>query len=173
MNVGNDEIDIDGYSIEMCNRNRHGGGVLMYVKDGIKYTNITNMTSSSVESTWINIKHTGESLAVGVMYRPPSANAEYFSNMLDQLDHVHSEYDNVILLGDLNHNYVFGERLRANPLYQLETLYNMKQLVDVPTRETLITSSLLDVIFTTNDQSHSQWRIQGGARGPWPPPNFC
>ena len=155
MNVGNDEIDIDGYSIEMCNRNRHGGGVLMYVKDGIKYTNITNMTSSSVESTWINIKHTGESLAVGVMYRPPLANAEYFSNMLDQLDHVHSEYDNVILLGDLNHNYVFGERLRANPLYQLETLYNMKQLVDVPTRETLNTSSLLDVIFTTNDQSHS------------------
>ena len=108
MNVGKDEIDIDGYSIEMCNRNRHGGGVLMYVKDGIKYTNITNTTSSSVESTWINIKHTGESLAVGVMYRPPSANAEYFSNMLDQLDHVHSEYDNVILLGDLNHNYVFG-----------------------------------------------------------------
>ena len=155
MNVGNDEIDIDGYSIEMCNRNRHGGGVQMYVKDGIKYTNITNMTSSSVESTWINIKHTGESLAVGVMYRPPSANAEYFSNMLDQLDHVHSEYDNVILLGDLNHNYVFGERLRANPLYQLEILNNMKQLVDVPTRETLNTSSLLDVIFTTNDQSHS------------------
>ena len=156
MNVGNHEIDIPGYSIEMCNRNRHGGGVLMYVKDGITYyTNITHMTSSSVESTWINIKHTDESLAAGVMYRPPSANAEYFSNMLDQLDHVHSEYDNVILLGDLNHNYVFGERLCANQLYQLETLYNMKQLVGVPTRETLNTSSLLDVIFTTNDQSHS------------------
>ena len=58
-------------------------------------------------TTWINIKHTDESLADGVMYRPPSTNAEYFSNMLDQLDHVHSEYDNVILLGDLNHNDVF------------------------------------------------------------------
>ena len=70
MNVGNDEIDIDGYSIEMCNRNRHGGGVLMYVKDGINYTNITNMTSSSVESTWINIKHTGESLALVLSIDP-------------------------------------------------------------------------------------------------------
>ena len=118
MNVGNDEIDIDGYSIEMCNRNRHGGGVLLYVKDGIKYTKITSMTSSSVESTWINIKHADESLAVGVMYRSTSANAEYFSNMLDQLDRVHSVYDNVILLGDLNHNYVFGELLCTNPLYQ-------------------------------------------------------
>ena len=111
MNVGNDEIDMHGYSIEMCNQNRHGGGVLMYVKYGIKYTKITIMTSSSVESAWINIQHIDESLAVGVMYRPPSANAEYFSNMLDQLDHVHSVYDNIILLGDLNHNYVFGERL--------------------------------------------------------------
>ena len=69
---------------------------------------------------------------------------------------VDSVYDNVILLGDLNHNYVFGERrCGANPLYQLETLYDMKQLVDVPTRETLNTSSLLDVIFTTNYQSHT------------------
>ena len=32
---------------------------------------------------------------------------------------------------------------------------NMKQLVGVPTRETLNTSSLLDVIFTTNYQSHT------------------
>ena len=31
----------------------------------------------------------------------------------------------------------------------------MKQLVDVPTRVTFNTSSLLVVIFTTNDQSHS------------------
>ena len=80
------------------------GDVLMYVKDNIKYTTIASMTSSYVESTRINIKHTDESLAVVIMHRPPSANADYFNNMLDQLDHVHSVYDNVILLGDLNHN---------------------------------------------------------------------
>ena len=74
--------------------------------------------------------------------------------MLDQLDHVHSVYDNVILLGDLNHNYVFGERLCVNPLYQLKTLYNMKQLVDVPTRETLNTSSLL-TLFSLRMTSHT------------------
>ena len=70
MNVGNDEIDIHGYSIEMCNRNRHGGGAILYVKDGVKYTKITSMTSSSFESSWINIKHADASLAVGVMHRP-------------------------------------------------------------------------------------------------------
>ena len=68
---------------------------------------------------------------------------------------MHSVHDNVILLGDLNHIYVFGERLSANPVYQLETLYDMKQLIDVHTREAFNTSSLLDVIFTTNYQSHT------------------
>ena len=65
-NVAHDEIIIQGYSVELRNRNRHGGCVLIYVKDGIKYTKITDLTSTLVESTWINIKQ----LAVGVMYRP-------------------------------------------------------------------------------------------------------
>ena len=55
-----------------------------------------------------NIKQNDASLVVGVMYRPPSSKVEYFNNMLDQLDHVYSNYDNVILLGDLNYNSVRG-----------------------------------------------------------------
>ena len=39
------------------------------------------------------------------MYRPPSANVEYFTNMLDLLDQINSNNNNVILLGDLNHDY--------------------------------------------------------------------
>ena len=104
--------------MELRNRNRPGGGVLIYVKDGIKYTKITDLTSTLVESTWINIKQ----LAVGVMCRPPSSNVEYFTNMLDQLDHIYSKYDNVILLGDLNYDFVSGVRIVTNPLCQIETL---------------------------------------------------
>ena len=111
-NVAHDEIIIQGYSVELRNRNRHGGGVLIYVKDGIKYTKITDLTSTLVESTWINIKQ----LAVGVMYRPPSSDVEYFTNMLDQLDHIYSKYDNVILLGYLNYDCVSGVRIVTNPL---------------------------------------------------------
>ena len=36
-NVAGNEISIDGYSIVKKDRNRHGGGVLLYVKDGIDY----------------------------------------------------------------------------------------------------------------------------------------
>ena len=36
-NVADDEISIQDYSVVLRNRNRHGGGVLIYVKNGIKY----------------------------------------------------------------------------------------------------------------------------------------
>ena len=36
-NVADTEISIEGYSIFKKNRNRHGGGVLLYVKDDIDY----------------------------------------------------------------------------------------------------------------------------------------
>ena len=121
------------------------------MKDGIKYTKITDLTNTLVESTWINIKQ----LAVGVMYRPPSSDVEYFTNMLDQLDHIYSKYDNVILLGDLNYDCVSGVRIVTNPLCQIETFYNMRQLVKVATRVTVNTSTLLDVIFSTNHESHT------------------
>ena len=38
--------------------------------------------------------------------------------------------NNVILLGDLNHDYDSSGHLALNPLYQFETLYSMKQLVE-------------------------------------------
>ena len=39
------------------NRNRHGGGVLLYVKDGIVYSEITELASEQVESVWIKLMY--------------------------------------------------------------------------------------------------------------------
>ena len=75
--------------------------------------------------------------------------------MLDLLDQIYSNNNNVILLGDLNHDSDSSWHLVLNPLNQFETLYVMKQLVAVPTRVTLNTSSLLDVIFSNDHESHT------------------
>ena len=73
--------------------------------------------------------------------------------MLDLLDQIYSNNNNVILLGDLNHDYDSSGHLVLNPLNQFETLFSMKQLVDVPTRVTLNTSSLLYVISSSDHES--------------------
>ena len=43
--VADNEICIEGYAMVKKNRNRHGGGVILYIKEGIQYTEITHVAS--------------------------------------------------------------------------------------------------------------------------------
>lgn len=100
-NVGEHEFMISGYSVVTKHRNRHGGGVLFYINETVKFEVIDTDVSNSVESIWIKIKCKEIDLAVGVMYRPPSANQAYYNDILDQLDYIHARFQHVVLLGDL------------------------------------------------------------------------
>ena len=153
-NVTDNEICIEGYIIVKKNRNRHGGGVLIYIKEGIQYTEITDLAGSEVEGVWANIQCDKQHLALGVMYRSPSSNNAYLKSMLDQIDNVFSYNENIILMGDLNYDYKLDESLSSNPLHQIEILYGMRQLINSPTRVTLTTSTLIDVMFSTEHESH-------------------
>ena len=51
-------------------------------------------------------------------------------------------------MGDLNYDYKFDESLSSNPLHQIEILYGIRQLINSPTRVTLTTSTLIDVMFS-------------------------
>ena len=77
------DICIEGYTIVKKNRNRHGGGVLLHIKDGIQNTEITNLAGSEVEGAWANIQCDKQHLALGVMNRPPSSHNAYIKYMLD------------------------------------------------------------------------------------------
>ena len=71
--------------------------------------------------------------------------------MLDQIDNVYSYNENVMLMGDLNYDYKLDEPLSSNPLHQIEILYGMRQLINSPTRVTLTTSTIIDVMFSNNN----------------------
>ena len=119
-NVTDNEICIEGYTMFKKNRNRHGGGVLIYIKEGIQYTEITDLAGSEVEGVWANIQCDKQHLALGViMYRAPSSNNAYLKSMLDQIDNVFSYNENIILMGDINYDYKLSESLSSNPLHQI------------------------------------------------------
>ena len=88
------------------------------------------------------------------MYRPPSSNNAYLKSMLDQIDNVFSYNENIILTGDINYDYKLDESLSSNPLHQIEILYGMRQLINSPIRVTPTTSTLIDVMFSTEHESH-------------------
>ena len=152
----NDEIQeyvykIEGYNTVYKHRNRHGGGVLMYIKEDVKFELIEMNVCKNVESIWIKTNVKSECIAIGVMYRPPSADVNYYNDMLNQLDYVHSKFDKIILMGDLNYNCLSGD---CNQVNTIESQYDMKQLITDPTRETVTSSTLIDVMFSNIPQLH-------------------
>ena len=96
---------------------RHGGGVALYVKDNLSATlrAHNNSVGPNVECLWLTIKRQhAKSLTIGTMYRPPSANNVYYDAMVDIIDRITSEDDDVVVLGDLNYDYVYDEMVNCH-----------------------------------------------------------
>ena len=149
------ELHINGYSLIRKDRNRHGGGVAIYIKNGLDYCHRPELNSEIVESVWIEIKVAkGHPLLVCCMYRPPSATSEYFNEVLDEIERATSEDKEIMLLGDLNYNYKIDENLSNNPIHYIENLFLLSQMIDKPTRVTTSSSTLIDVILSSVPNKH-------------------
>nr|CAH7740814.1 unnamed protein product [Callosobruchus chinensis] len=78
------------------------------------------------------------------MYRPPHGNVLDGIECLDDLlPGVVTEYDNIIILGDLNINFL----IQDNKVSQCFKSYGLTQVIVEPTRITETSSTLLDPIF--------------------------
>ena len=63
-----------------ADRNRHGGGLLIYIKEGVpaKEVSLRNSTAKDVEAKAVEINlHKIKWLLIGI-YRPPSQSKDFF-----------------------------------------------------------------------------------------------
>ena len=156
--VDDSEISIPGYSIIRKDRNRFGGGVCFYVKDTVQYC-VKNDIGNGVESIWLQIKNNKKNVLISTMYRPPSAGSDYYDNIVGEIQRAKDCTNHIILMGDLNFNYDVTDTLGKNQITQIENMFNMKQLVNSPTRITVQTKSLIDVILSTDCEQHTDTSV--------------
>ncbi len=146
-------MDISGYNYERKDRaSGTGGGVGVYIKDGVPYIRRHDLENDSIEMLWLEIcfKRTS-SFFVGILYRPPDS-SKHLSNDFDaafekSLEDLGSEDREKIILGDINCDY-----LKTNVNGKLKRIINshgFKHLVTSPTRITDQSRSLIDIIATT------------------------
>ena len=62
----------------------------------------------------------------------------------------------MIILGDLNYDYVINESQHSNPVHYIDSLYEMSQLITEKTKVTSSTESILGLILTTNPSLHKR-----------------
>ena len=153
------ELSLPGFSLFRRDRNRHGGGILVYVKSTLSPSIISYNSSSPIELLLISVKPKHSSFTLAVFYRPPSSpNAlNTLQTALESLPH--STLLNLVLLGDFNVDYT-SPSPALNQILALSDLFSLDQIVSHPTHFSPSGSpSLIDLVFTSPSFSPSSCNI--------------
>ena len=94
---------IDGFSIPYrLDRNRNGGGLIIYVQDDIPSKMLTKHNfPENIEAAFIELNFRKCKWLLCATYRAPSQNHNYFFDNIDKCLDMYSTYERVILASDL------------------------------------------------------------------------
>ena len=98
------ELLLPDYQVLRLDRNRHGGGVIMYVNIRLSVKLLLSgpdgleLLAVSLFAPRTTTKH-----CITLLYRPPSSPVSYFENLCNALQFLNpSIYSNFLLIGDFN-----------------------------------------------------------------------
>jgi exonuclease III len=148
-NCDNLELEINGFQspFRKDRSNDSGyGGVMAWVSSNLSAKRRSDLELPQLEIMWLEVRSKNNKFILGVGYRPPSANDDFWQLFQDSLDKViASGISNVFIIGDFNAD----PRTTAGSNLDLFTkMNNMQCLINEPTRTTENSSSILDQIIT-------------------------
>lgn len=166
--INDSEINVNGFDLYRLDRDRHGGGVAVYIRNQFSSIKIRNLLNDQFESLWVKVKpNKGKASYVGVVYRSPST-----KRPLENVEHLCTYLNNCIktkiplgseifCLGDFNVNMLDKNAL-SSKIKELCRSCNLSQLITETTRNTETSSSLIDLILTNSQNIVSQGSIHCG-----------
>ena len=147
-----DLYKLSGYNFESRERQSgKGGGVGCYVKENVNYIRRKDLENKKLENIVIEILiNNSKNVLIATHYKPPN-NSKYlchnFNDLFNEsLSLYCSESKEVILLGDLNTDY-----LKKNDNKDVKSIIHQNgftQIITKPTRITRDTKTLIDIIAT-------------------------
>ena len=121
--ISDSEISIQGYSVIRLDRNRHGGGVLIYVKSMFTYSLVFKGTADLelvVVSFLCSMHGTSPDITLALFYRPPNSSSFVIDTLFTVLCNLNvSVFSNFYLIGDFNIDFFVRHILSIVILYQL------------------------------------------------------
>ena len=142
---------IDGYSSPFReDRNSHGGGLLIYVREDIPCKRLkTNNISSDIEGIFIELNLNNNKWLLMGGYNPNNERTTYFFNQISKaIDMYLKDYENIILIGD------FNTTIAETTTSDFCQMYNLQNLINEPTcYKTPKNPSSIDMILTNRKHS--------------------
>ena len=160
--INYDLYGLDGYElIERHRANKMGGGIGLFVRNGVSYKSRADLTTFEYycESLFIEIDKSvfgsGRNILIGVKYRPPNTDIKIFiDHMKEVLEYVQTENEVLYLVGDYNINLLNVDSHNLTADFN-DTIYSygLVPLITRPTRVTETSATLIDNIFTNKSIS--------------------
>lgn len=146
------ELSITGYQLFRKDRNLHGGGIAVYVKDNIKSSTIDLLSDS--ESLLLKLEGIDFSIFLLTVYRPPdNNNPALIPSLLDEVSRMMNDPNTTLIIcGDFNMPTINWQNYTASGcfpicspfLYKVNEL-NLEQHIFNSTHNK---GNILDLVFT-------------------------
>ena len=167
-----DMFNIPNYHMIHDDRKRgRGGGVALYIHCRFKYTIRKDINIEGIENIFIEIENKfGKNVIIGTLYRPPGSNINCFVERIDEeLDKMTQENKHIYLMGDFNIDLQHSirsdssrlntnntESNNSNKFMNILSSYAFYPCIDIPTRITPVSATIIDNIFTnTADKNNT------------------
>ena len=135
-------------------RNRHGGGVLLYIKDNITTTKVTN--HALIEFLFVEITLRQCPFSFGLFYRPPPPSADSLTELEDFLASLPpSKLKSAVLLHDFNINLLSSS---SQDIISIMSSFHLLQIVNPlespPPPRPLLTMSMSLTLLSSTRAKH-------------------
>lgn len=138
-------ILLRGYKVFRNDRKTRGGGVAIYVRQGIKCKLVhKSAAEEKIEQVFIEVTSNGEKLLIGCVYRP--YNNISFESLNKKLEEIAPEYSDIIIAGDFNSNLLCESTLKDN----MSVFGLLPTNTTMPTHFSMTNNTLLDLSFVSD-----------------------
>ena len=134
---------------------KKGGGVAIYIRNNLKFTNLNqwNTSNINIESQWLTIDLPNcKPLLVGNIYRPPKGNIDTFIQVLDNtLSEIDLSKFEIYLMGNMNIDMADKQSDVYRKIVNFIKPLGLCQIIKQPTRFASTKNSILDICITNSD----------------------
>ena len=153
--VTESEVCLNGYNIIRRDRNRQGGGVCTYIREDIAFTPLDFDFIGNNELLFIQILlPKTKPIIVGTCYRPPNQ-IDFMKCLENCLSQIRPDCE-IYILGDFNIAFQDTNNLLRKQYLSILQMFNLKQIIQEPTRVTTNSSNVLDHILCNSTEKISQ-----------------
>lgn len=141
---------LDGFDEPLRkDRNRNGGGIMVYISSQIKYIRRHDLEDARIETIWVELKLKDIKLLLCCLYRSDftASQSIFITEIQNSIETALDYTPHVILTGDINIDFL---NLTNTQLRDCMALYNLKNVISGPTRVTVNSSTLIDPVIVSD-----------------------